>query len=260
MGGSELYAVEHHRDRSGPLVVLVHGGMDRSTSFAGLLRRLTDVHVLAYDRRGYARSRHVRPIARSVSEHAADLLDLVAGRQAVVVGHSYGGDVALVAAIERPDLVHAVAAFEAPTPWMPWWPADTAGERATSAGSPAEAAEAFMRRVVGDRVWERLPARTKAERRAEGEALLAELASIRRGAPFDPAEVKVPVVVGYGTRTESHHRAGSEDLLAHLPDGERFEINGAGHGAHVSHPDAFAAFVRTAVERGTRTRPARVVK
>jgi pimeloyl-ACP methyl ester carboxylesterase len=260
MGGSELYAVEHHRERGGTLVVLVHGGMDRSTSFADVLRRLTDVHVLVHDRRGYGRSRHVRPIARSVSEHAADLLDLVAGRPAVVVGHSYGGDIALVAAIERPDLVQAVGAFEAPTPWMPWWPTDTAGDRATSAASPAEAAEAFMRRVVGDRVWERLPARTKAERRAEGEALLAELASIRGGAPFDPAQVQVPVVVGYGTATEAHHRTGSEELLSRLPDGQRFEINGAGHGGHVTHPDAFAAFVRTAIERGTRRASARVVK
>jgi pimeloyl-ACP methyl ester carboxylesterase len=249
VAGRALYHVEHHPERGGPLVVLAHGGMDRSTSFAGVVKRLTDLHVLVYDRRGYARSRDAGPVARTVADHADDLLALVAGRPAVLIGHSYGGDVALRAAIERPDLVLSVGAFEAPMPWMPWWPSHTAGDRATSAASPEAAVEAFMRRIVGDRVWERLPARTQADRRAEGPTLLAELASIRSAPPFDPGDVQVPVVVGYGTETEAHHRKGAEALVRLVPDGEIFEINGAGHGAHVSHPDAFAAFVRTARER-----------
>jgi pimeloyl-ACP methyl ester carboxylesterase len=225
--------------------------MDRSTSFGGVVRRLPDLHVLVYDRRGYAKSLHAGPIATSVAEHAADLLGLLAGRSAVVVGHSYGGDVALLAAIERPDVVRSVAAFEPPMPWMPWWPSaeETAGGLASTAASPDEAAEAFMRRIVGDDVWERLPARTRADRRAEGATLLPELASIRESAPFDPADVTVPVVLGCGTSTESHHRDGIDALTTALRDAEVVEINGAGHGAHVSHPDAFAAFVRTAVER-----------
>jgi len=134
---------------------------------------------------------------------------------------------------------------------MPWWPKaeETAGGLAATAASPEEAAEAFMRRIVGDDVWERLPARTRADRRAEGAALLPELASIRESAPFDPAGVTVPVVLGYGTSTERHHRGGVDALATALPDAEVVEINGGGHGAHVSHPDAFAAFVRTAVER-----------
>jgi pimeloyl-ACP methyl ester carboxylesterase len=246
-----LYAVEHHEHAPGPVVALVHGGMDRSTSFGAVVNRLPDLHVLVYDRRGYSRSLRAGPPATSVGEHAADLLGLLRDRPSVVVGHSYGGDIALMAAIQRPDVVRAVGAFEPPTPWMPWWPQphETAGGLASSAATPEAAAEAFMRRVVGDAVWERLPERTKADRRAEGATLLPELASIQGGAPFDPADVNVPVVLGYGGTTEAHHRGGIDTLRHTLPDAEVFEINGAGHGAHVSHPDAFAAFVRTAVER-----------
>jgi pimeloyl-ACP methyl ester carboxylesterase len=175
------------------------------------------------------------------------------GRRAVVVGHSYGGDVALLAAIERPDLVAAVGAFEAPMPWAPWWPASSAGSAAMSAPTPADAAEAFMLRVVGERVWTRLPRATREARRAEGETLVAEMASIRTDAPFDPTTVPVPVVCGYGTETEDRHRTSTTCLAEALPDGELLPIEGATHGAHLSHPREFAAFVRRAVERGELT-------
>jgi pimeloyl-ACP methyl ester carboxylesterase len=246
-----LHVVEQHATAGGPVVAFVHGGMDRSSSFGTVVRRLPDVHVLVYDRRGYARSQQVGPVARTLAAHTADLLGLLGGRPAVVIGHSYGGDVALLAAIEQPGLVRAVGAYEPPMPWMPWWPwgEETAGGLAVRAPSPESAAEAFMRRIVGDEVWEALPARTQADRRAEGATLLAELASIREQAPFDPAGVAVPVVLGVGTETDPHHRNGVEALAGTILGAEVVEINGAGHGAHVSHPDAFAAFVRTALER-----------
>jgi pimeloyl-ACP methyl ester carboxylesterase len=244
-----LHVVEHHTGAAGPVVILIHGGMDRSTSFGGVVRRLPDLHVITYDRRGYARSLDAGPPARSVAEHAGDLIAILADRRAALVGHSYGGDLALAAAIERPDLVAAVGAYEPPMPWLPGWPEATAGGLASMADSPEDAAEAFIRRIVGDDVWERLPDRTKAARRAEGRTLLPELDSIRGPAPFDPAAVGVPLVVGVGTATEGHHRAGTRHLVAMVPGAELLEINGAAHGAHVSHPGGFAAFVRTVVER-----------
>jgi pimeloyl-ACP methyl ester carboxylesterase len=245
-----LHVIEHGTDRGGPLVALLHGGMDRSTSFAGVLKRLPDLHVVAYDRRGYANSRHAHPTPGSIADHAADLLGLLRGRRAVAVGHSYGGDVALLAAVDQPGVVVAVGAFEPPMPWLPEWPLSrTAGGAALNAPTPEDAGEAFMRAVVGDDVWELLPERTRTERRAEGPALVAELTSITSAAPFDLAALRVPVVAGFGTAGERHHRIGVDHLLAAVPGAELFEINGAGHGAHVSHPDAFAAFVRTVVER-----------
>ena len=242
-----MHVVE--RAGPGPMVVLVHGSMDRSTSFGRVTRQLPDLHVVAYDRLGYGRSPTDRP-HETLAGHAADLLDVIDGRRCAVVGHSYGGDVALVAAIERPDLVVAVGAFEAPMPWQPWWPAQSAGGAATAAASPEDGAEAFMRRVVGDRVWARLPRATREARRAEGPTLLAEMLSIRGPAPFDPAEVKVPVVAGYGTTSESRHQESAARLGDAVPDGELHAIEGAGHGAHMSHPAEFAAFVRRVIERG----------
>lgn len=226
--------------------------MDRSASFLRVLNCLPDLHTLAYDRRGYGRSRAVEPAAASLGVHVTDLFGIVAGRPAVVVGHSYGGDVAMAASIERPDLVRSVVVYEAPTPWVPWWPTDSAGGRATQfPGNPADAAEAFFRRLVGDDVWERLPRRTREARRAEGPAVLGDLTSIRSAAPFEIAAVPVPVVVGSGTASAAHHKECAHRMAAELPDAELVVINGAGHNAQATHPQQFAALVRQGVERAS---------
>lgn len=232
-------------------MVLVHGTMDRGTSFAKVWRRLGDLDVTVYDRRGYAGSRGAGP-ATAIDDHVDDLLAIVGDRPAVVFGHSLGGVVALAAAQRRPDLVRAVAAYEAPAPWAPWWPRATAGGRALHdhGADPAAAAEAFMRAMVGDRVWERLPDRSRRARRAEGPALLAEMAALRRDPPpFDPQLVDVPVLSGRGTRSRPHHRRAAADLADAVPGAVLVEVDGADHGAHLSHPDAVAAMVRDLLAR-----------
>ncbi len=89
-----------------------------------------------------------------------------------------------------------------------------------------------------------------AARRADGPALAGELAAIRTGdAPFDAALLAVPAVYGRGTVSLPHQRASAEWLVEHSPDARLIEIEGAAHGAHLTHPDAFARFVRAAVQR-----------
>ena len=107
-----------------------------------------------------------------------------AGRRAVIVGHSYGGNVALATAERHPSLVAGVVIYETPLSWEPWWPGTTAGAVAIkAAGQPEEAAEAFMRRIIGVERWEALPSGHAATRRAEGVALVDELADLREHQP-----------------------------------------------------------------------------
>jgi pimeloyl-ACP methyl ester carboxylesterase len=226
---------------------MVHGSLDRGTSFARVVRRLPDLHVVTYDRRGYHRSR-ITPPATSLEDHIADLVAVVAGRPSVLVGHSYGGDVVLGAAAAS-EAVRAVGVYEPPLPWSDWWPRRSNGSLA--AEDPAAFAESFFRRVVSDDAWERLPEKARAERRADGPALVAELASLRRDrSPIDFAAIVVPVVLGRGSRSLPHHRRAIEALVDLLPTTEVVEFPGATHGAHLSHPDAFAAFVRRVAQRG----------
>ena len=110
-----------------------------------------------------------------------DLVGVLGGRTAVVFGHSYGGNIALALATRRPDLVSAVAVYETPLSWLDWWPGSTAGADALATrGDPADAAERFMRRLVGDERWGRLPAATREARREEGVAMVGELTDVAR--------------------------------------------------------------------------------
>ncbi|HMK62456.1 MAG TPA: alpha/beta hydrolase [Acidimicrobiales bacterium] len=238
-----MHVTDHHARAGGLLVVLVHGSLARGTTFTRVVRRLDDMHVLTYDRRGYGRSRQM-PLG-VLADHVADLVSLVGEGPAVVVGHSYGGDVALGAALASPGRVIAVGAYEPPLSWLQWWP-----RRARSAADadPARFAEGFFRRMVGDDAWERVGDRTRSELEADGPALRTELTSLRSaGPPFDVRSMAIPAVFGRGSDSRWHHRRSVDELVATVPGARMVEITGAAHGAHLTHPAAFADFVRAAV-------------
>ena len=121
-------ALAHHRvDHPRATVVAVHGGLDRGSSFTRMSRRLDDFDVVAYDRRGYQRSRALGP--GTLDDHVADLtrvIDWAAPSGPVVVfGHSYGGLVAMTLAARDPGAMGVAVAFESPLPWVLARPAPT---------------------------------------------------------------------------------------------------------------------------------------
>jgi len=211
-------------------MVLVHGAMDRSAGMLRLSRQLDhEWEVIRYDRRGYGRSRPSDgPF--TVDAHVDDLLGLVDGRPSVLVGHSFGGNVVLALADRHPDLVRAVVVYESPMSWVDWWPADSVGNLAVSmGGDPADAAEQFLRRMIGNRRWEKLPPSTREARRAEGVAVVAELADLARQAPWSPERIKAPVLTVYGERGRDHHRRAMRAIAEAVPDGRVTMLAGAHH-------------------------------
>lgn len=238
----------------GPAVVLVHGTMDRSSSFGRVRKALSAMRVARYDRRGYARSVELGP-PEAFHQQVEDLLDVIDwmagdGPAPVVFGHSYGGTVALAAAAEAPERLAGVVAFEAPLPWMEWWPAGSAGAAAVAAADdPEDAGEGFMRRMVGDQRWERLPRRTREARRAEGATLVAELAQLRppHPAPFELTAIRVPVLAAHGTEGADHHGEAARAVAGAVPGADLEVVSGSGHGVHLTHPSAVAAMIRRLV-------------
>jgi pimeloyl-ACP methyl ester carboxylesterase len=237
-----------------PLVVLVHGAMDRAASFGRTMRRLGDLDVVAFDRRGYAQSGPTR--TGTIDEHAADLRTVVEwarADQVVVVGHSLGGTVAAAASLAG-CMVGALALFESPFPLLDE-SFDRVGGGAVQVGidqGPEAAAEHFYRLMVGDAIWARLRQRDRDQRRAEGVALMAELTDLRDPTrATDPHALDVPVVVGSGGTSSAHLRDAAERLLSAVPHARADHLPAAGHGAHLTHPDEFARLVRDTVALAT---------
>lgn len=235
------------------LVVLVHGAMDRAASFGRTMRRLGAVDVVAYDRRGYGGSLAKGP-ASSMSDHVEDLSAVCdwAGEEmartvaTVGVGHSLGGLVVLEAAATEAGRFTSLGAFEAPMPWEApaggAGPGDAALAVARADGPPA-AAEYFYRAMVGDAVWNRLGDGARRDRLAEGPALVSDLEHSREpDAEPDLAAVAAEPHIARGERSPQHLREAAGKWAERL-DVAPEDIPGAGHGAHLSHPDEFARWV-----------------
>ena len=233
-----------------PLVVLIHGSMDRSAGLLKLSRRLdADFRVARYDRRGYGRSApHAGPF--DMESQIADLLGVLAGRPAMLFGHSFGGNVAIATAARHAPLARAVIVYESPLSWLPWWPRDTAGSKALAGTvDPADAAERFMRRLIGDEKWARLPAGTRASRRAEGLTMLGELDDLRRNPPWHAEDIHVPFVAMRGAGGAEHHRRSAGHLAEVIAGAALVEVEGARHFGPNTHPDDVAAVIRDLAAR-----------
>jgi pimeloyl-ACP methyl ester carboxylesterase len=201
---------------------------------------------VAYDRRGYGQSFDLGP-PPDFDCQVDDLVAVLDGEPAVAFGHSFGGDIVLATMARHPGIIPAAVIWEPPQPWLPWWKVGSHTWAADTEATPADRAEAFMRRMVGDMVWERLPAGTRDQRRAEGATLLAELISLSEKQPFDPSRILAPVMVGRGSESSTRHRRAARELAASLPNGELVDVEGASHGVHLSHPAEVADLINRAL-------------
>ncbi len=229
-------------------VVFVHGAMDRATSFDRVARRLPDLSVTTYDRRGYNESVSV-PASADLTRHAADLALIVGRRPSVAIGHSFGALIVLVAAQHFRDLLTSIGCYEPPGRWLSWWIEDGIAPDQPLPADPGDAAEVFLRTMIGPATWDRLGSETQQLRRQEGPALIADLEAGRTGCPYDPGEVVVPALFAYGALSPAHLRRSTVEQAALVPGADVVELPDAAHGAHLSQPDAFADFARQVVGR-----------
>lgn len=120
-----------HRLRTGPpgerpVVVCIHGfavAGGAASSFLLGFNLAADADVIAYDLRGHGRS-DVAPSGYGITDHATDLaalLDALEITQPVhLVGFSYGGAIATVAAMTYPDRVASLSLLDGIVPLAGW--------------------------------------------------------------------------------------------------------------------------------------------
>jgi pimeloyl-ACP methyl ester carboxylesterase len=240
-----LAVAERRVEEPEATLICVHGGLDRGGSFARLARRINAFDVVTYDRRGYQGSRDLQPLTFDL--HVEDLLAL-ARREGtrgpvIVFGHSYGGAVALGAAIAEPALVAMTVLYEAPMPMV----LRREGTHTALGDDAGFEAERFFRRIVSDAAWERLSELERDSRRRDGPALLTDLSTLRDGTlALDFAALQVPTTYVYGDERSPEYYRELCDKLAQLnPIIQRRELHNAGHGAHLSIPDQLAALIES---------------
>jgi pimeloyl-ACP methyl ester carboxylesterase len=238
-------------------IVLLHATLSASVQLAGLGRLLAARGpVLALDRRGSGDSPQRAPQPLDVAVHVADvaaLLDHEGIAAAILVGHSFGGVVALEAAARLRGRVMAVVAWE--PPYGPLADAGTrtqftavalATERAHATGGAAAAAATFLDGVAGDGAWEALPERSRAFLAAQGDGAYADaaLTGLEAGGL---AQIDVPVAILTGTASEPFYAPIARAAVARVPGAHLVALDGLRHTAPISDPEPVAAAILAAL-------------
>jgi pimeloyl-ACP methyl ester carboxylesterase len=212
-------------------------------------------HVLAADSYGAGKSPSW-PTERTIRlRDEVALLEPVfarAGNSFSLIGHSYGGGVALIAAMVHQSRVRAIALYE-PTLFAlveqeSSSPNDVDGIRNVVAESvaaldrndAAQAARYFIDFWMGEGSFDRMPERVQAATAESVKNIQGwKDALFDEPTPLDAfAELDVPVLLMLGKRSPLSSRAVTQRLARVLPKGKVVELDGLGHMGPVTDPDA----------------------
>jgi O-succinylbenzoic acid--CoA ligase len=247
------------RDVLTPFVVVLHATLSTGRQIAPLVRALAapgDLRVVAPDRRGSGERRLDPPRPVSVDEHLADLvalLDREGVERAVLVGHSFGGVLAVEAAARHPERVLTVVAYEPVYGPLGGPRAERALERVARAtseafadgGTPA-AARAFLAQIAGPSAWYALPERTQRSLEDEGGSAVADVAMTGLD-PDGLGGIACPVTILTGESSELFYAPFADALAARIPGARRVGLGGLRHTGPVTDPAVVAAAVREAL-------------
>jgi pimeloyl-ACP methyl ester carboxylesterase len=234
-----------------------------------LITRLApQFHVLADDLYGYGEGPNW-PVDRSLSlADEVALLEPVfraAGEPFHLVGHSYGGAVALRAAMANPRRLRSLVLFEpvlfalltAEDPDQPASHEIIAVRDDTTAavdrGDVLAAAEQFVNYWMGPTAWSLTPDRQRVgvanampKVKAEWHAVFSEPTPLSEFARLD-----VPTLYLVGSESPSSSRKVADLLIGVLPRVVTCEIDGVGHMGPITHPEIVNATIETFLQNTT---------
>lgn len=246
---------------AGEPIILLHCSAGSSGAWMPVIDQLGQGYrVLAPDLLGYGRSapwpRNV-PIAADQELGVIQALLDVAGRPVHLVGHSYGGTVALNAARRFPRRVASLSLIEPvafhllrranePDGWREIAALAERHLALVGEGRDAAAAEAFITYWTGPKAWQQMSdavrdsaIRSAVKVAAEWHHMFAledDLDAIAR--------IEVPTLLVCGGRTRTPARCVVEILRQALGHAHHYEIADAGHMSPLTHPAIIAEAIR----------------
>lgn len=268
--GKRIHA---HVQGSGPDLVLIHGasGNTRDFTFALVDRLAADYRVIAFDRPGLGWSDSLGPDGISPMMQAALLqkaADRLGVRRPVVLGHSYGGAVAMAWGLtDTPDVAALVVISGATMPWpggLGAYYAVTGSRIGAATVIPAITAFAGESQTQGiiaaifapdapppgyaDYVGVGLTMRRSTLRDNAFQVTRLRPHVLRMAESYP--RLTLPVELLHGTAdTVVPADIHALPLSELLPDGNLVLIDGAGHMPHHTHPEAVIDAVHRAATR-----------
>ncbi len=270
VGGNRVHAVVMG---SGPDVVLIHGasGNTRDLTFSLAPRLAQNYRVIVFDRPGLGYSHRLNGAGATLREQAALLQGAAAqlGAEApIVVGHSYGGAVALAWAVHHPRALSGLVTLAAAShPWdtglstyykvlshpvagpltIPFLTAFVHDERVEKAVAvvfePDPVPEGYLKHFGAGLTLRYNSMRANALQRAN---LLSEIEALHRRYP----EISVPTEILHGSAdTTVGLSIHSEPLARAVPAARMTVLNGIGHMPHHADEDAVVQAIDLAATR-----------
>jgi pimeloyl-ACP methyl ester carboxylesterase len=235
---------------SGPAAILLHSSAGSRAQWRALTETLSGRRrVIAPDLRGYGES-GARPGDPDLADEAAVVGALAAraGGRIDLVGHSYGGAVALRFALEQPDLVRSLTLLE-PVAFhllrQDWAGGDwlLAEVQAIAAAVLRDRYGSGMSRFVdywnGSGTWASLPE----DKRSDLPRLAATVAdnfaaTMAEAIPLEPyRRIQAPVLILRGANSPAPARRIAALLGSILPNARMRTVPGAGHMLPLTHRD-----------------------
>ena len=242
-------------------VVLLHCSGSSSAQWRALARRLeADYHVVAPDLIGYGSAPQWNGGEFSLAREA-DAVRSVLGRlgePAHLVGHSYGGAVALHIARTRPELLRSLTLVE-PSAFHLLRGGDAVDAAALReiAGVAAEARAAlaigdysggfgrFVDYWSGPGSWSAMPGDKRATFAPQLAKVVLDFHALLRepAALEDICDIDLPTLLVQGGCTQLPSRCVCARLRMALPDANFRVVQGAGHMAPITHRDQVNALI-----------------
>jgi len=255
--------LEYESHGDGEAVLLIHGG-HIADAFLPLTREaaLADAYrLIRYRRRGFAGS-DPHSGAFSIEQQAQDaqaLMKHVGVGHAHVIGHSYGGAIAVQLALEAPSLVHSLVLLEPAI-----FPAELASAvdemmapsfEAYRSGDGAKGVDLFLN-LVGGPDWQTEITKTgpggpeQAEKDAETyfqveSPALDKWTFDRAGA----SRISQPALYAVGSETLPLVEALKQHFQSLIPHTEQVVIPGVNHSMQMQDPKAVAAAIAEFLSR-----------
>lgn len=280
VNGASLAVAEQGR---GDPVVLVHGGVSDLRNWSGQMPVFSEsFRTICYSRRYHKPNATIPteapdPIHTHVDDLAA-LIELLGAAPAHIVGHSWGGLIALILALQKPAICRSLTLIEAPSvsihlqippkplplsklllsnPKLAFSIAKLGAgalgpaEKAFRVGDDKAAIAHFGRGVLGDRAFESLSEERYQQvwdNRGTDRALaLYHGFPDLRDAPL--SQITIPVLLLSGDSSPKVFRRLNQALADMLPDARHRVIPKASHLVHEDAPDKLNAEIMRFLRR-----------